>query len=812
MLSNTNHSNANWRALMDNGSLAQFGCYLRTRWINPRRIRFWLLVLIIVYTLLGFLALPWLVQYVAVNTAREDFGRELRIEAVHTNPYTLTLQIDGVALDDKDDRKLLAWKQLFVDLSWSSIVNRAWTLQTIRLDEPVIQEERFASGETRLSRLFTGSSDKAGEEEEPEPSDRAAEAEESGALPALRIDDMRVAGGILRFADNLPDAASPDDDQTKQVTLALQDLELSMDEFSLQEDASFPVSMDGQLAGGGELAFDGTLQLLPSFVLEGEAGVDELALVQAEPYLRRSAAVRINSGALNLSGQIRTEAQEPFAFRGSAGIDALSIGDGSDGDALIGWQSLGTEQLELSVGERQLETAPITVDGLSGRVVINEDRTTNFGQLMVEDTSSGAEEDDAAGAEEEAGPFGITIEGIELVDGALEFADNSLPLPFATSIHTLNGQISTLSSSSAQPATVNLEGQVADYGLARIGGTIHAWDPMRQTDLALTFRNLQIPEYSPYTVEFAGRKIAGGTMDLDLDYVVKDRQLDGSNNLVLRDLKLGEKMASSDAMDLPLDLAIALLKDSDGVIDLDLPVSGNVGEPDFAFGQVIRQALNNALASVVQAPFRFLASLVGADSEDLGRIDFPEGSSNLTPPQRERVAKLREALNERPSLVLELAGPFNPSIDGPQLQREKAVGALQQRLAEADRDVTDPSLTAASSQNAVETMFTNHYPDTDLETVRERFTGTQEESSEEAGFDALSYRNHLADQVIAAQSVSDADLEALATARAETVRGTLVDEGADNSISGDRVRLLEPTKVDSGEGERITMEVGIAAD
>jgi len=131
MLSNTNHSNANWRALMDNGSLAQFGCYLRTRWINPRRIRFWLLVLIIVYTLLGFLALPWLVQYVAVNTAREDFGRELRIEAVHTNPYTLTLQIDGVALDDKDDRKLLAWKQLFVDLSWSSIVNRAWTLQTI---------------------------------------------------------------------------------------------------------------------------------------------------------------------------------------------------------------------------------------------------------------------------------------------------------------------------------------------------------------------------------------------------------------------------------------------------------------------------------------------------------------------------------------------------------------------------------------------------------------------------------------------------------------------------------------------------------
>ncbi|TDT41693.1 uncharacterized protein DUF748 [Halospina denitrificans] len=811
MLSGTNHSNGKWRALMDNGSLSQFGCYLRTRWINPRRIRFWVLVLVLVYTLLGFLGLPWLVEYFAVKTAREDFGRELRIEAVHSNPYTLTLQIDGAVLDDKGDRQLLAWKQLFVDLSWSSIVNMAWTLETIRLEGPVIQEERFASGETRLSRLFTGSSDK-GAEEEPESSGKASEEEESGSLPALRIDDLRVEGGILRFADNLEGGAGAEGDQTNQVTLALQEFGLSMDQFSLQEGARFPISMGGQLAGGGELAFDGTLQILPSFALQGEAGIDELALVQAEPYLRQSAAVRIDSGALNLSGKIRTEAEEPFAFRGSAGIDALSIGDGSDDDALIGWQSLRTEQLDLRVGDSQLDTAPITVDGLSGRVVINEDRTTNFGQLMVENRSPDAkEEGDDTESEEDADPFGITIEGIELTEGSLKFADNSLPLPFATSIHTLNGQISTLSTSSAQAAEVNLEGQVADYGLARIGGTIHAWDPMRETDLGLTFRNLQIPEYSPYTVQFAGRKIAGGTMDLDLDYVVKDRQLDGSNNLVLHDLKLGEKMASSDAMDLPLDLAIALLKDSDGVIDLDLPVSGNVGEPDFDFGQVIRQALNKTLTSVVQAPFRFLASLVGADSEDLGRVEFPAGRGDLTPPQRERVAKLREALNERPELILELAGPFNPSTDGPSLQQGKAVGALEQRLAEADREVTDPSLTAASSQDAVETLFTTHYPDTDLETVRARFTGAQDESSEEDGFDVLSYRNHLAERVVAAQSVTDADLKALADARAEAVREALVDEGVENSISADRVRLLEAAEVDSGEGEPVTMEVGVAA-
>ena len=177
---------------MVNSALAHFGGTLRARWINPRRIRLWLILLVVVYTLLGFLGVPWLVQYLAVNTAREDFGRDLRIEAVHLNPYTLTFQIDGLALDDTDDRPLLAWEQLFVDLSWSSIVNRAWTFQTIRLDEPVIHEERFTSGETRLSRLI------------PESKARESEDEGAGSPPALRVEDLRVESAVLRFADNLP--------------------------------------------------------------------------------------------------------------------------------------------------------------------------------------------------------------------------------------------------------------------------------------------------------------------------------------------------------------------------------------------------------------------------------------------------------------------------------------------------------------------------------------------------------------------------------------------------------------------------------
>lgn len=779
---------------MHGSSLSRFGDYLKEKWTSPRRIRFWLLVLIILYTLLGFFGLPWIIQYVAVNTAQEDLGRDLRIESVQTNPYTLTLEINGLELDDIDNHKLLGWERLFVDLTWTSITNKAWTFETVQLDKPVVQEERFVSGETRLSRLASELSGKAPAEDKPAPP------------PALQIKQLDVENGVLRFVDNLK-SPSTETNKPKQVSLALQSIGLSVKDFALQQNTNFPVRFQGQLAQGGTLNFDGQLQLLPAFTLNGKTNIDKLALMQAEPYLRQFANVRLDSGTLTLSGQIHTDTQQPFAFNGSAGINELNVRNGANSETLIGWQSLETKQLNLRLKEKQLETDTITVDGLSGRVVIFEDQTTNFGQLIT----TQPEKTDTVENKETA-PFDVKIEGIDLNKGSLHFADNSLPLPFSTRIHALSGEVSTLSSTSAQPAEVKLEGEVAEYGLAQVNGALHAWHPTRQTTIHLQFRNLQIPEYSPYTVAFAGRKIAGGTMDLDLDYTIKNKRLDGKNNLLLHDLKLGEKVTSSNAMDLPLDLAIALLQDGDGVIDLTLPVSGNVGNPQFDFSKIIQQALGNIITSVVTAPFRFLANLVGDGSEELGKIEFAAGRTDLLPPQQQRVAMLREALNKRPQLILELAGPFNRAFDSPALKREKAIEALSQRLAEAGREVADPSLRAEANQGIIETLFNTYYPETDLEAVQASFTEEPSEAASEASFDALAYRNYLAEQIIEAQKVTEAELKAIANARSETARDALVNPETDTGIAAERVRILEPKQVDSVEGERIAMDVGIKAE
>lgn len=768
-----------------------------TKWLSPRRIRFWLLVLLALYALLGFFALPWAVKSMAVNTAQEDFDRELQIETVRTNPFTLTLRIEGLVLKDTDDQDLVTWDRLFVNFAWSSIINRAWTFSSIRIDNPIIQEERFASGETRFTRLAAeASGDKS---------------EGDSAPPALQVSELRIKGGEVRFTDNL-DVDADDTDTPQQVSLALEDIGLSIEDFTLHEETNSPMRLDAQLADdNGTLTLDGTLQMLPAIALEGDLSIEELALVQAAPYLQYFAGVRLDSGTFSLSGEMLADAdQQPFSFQGSAEILDLRVSQGSDDKTLVGWESLQTEQIDLNLKDRELETDVIVVDSLSGQIIINEDKTTNFGELGKKPPADTATSDETEQKESD-NPFGITVAGVELTDGAVHFEDNSLPLPFSTDIHTLNGEVSTISSTSSEPARLELEGEVEDYGRASAEGTVHAWQPMRQTKITLTFRNIKVPEYSPYTADFAGRAIAGGTMDLDLEYTIDEKQLDGENNLVLRDLELGEQVESSDAMDLPLNLAIALLEDSDGVIDITLPVAGDVSDPEFDFNAVIAEALKEAVTSVIEAPFRFLADLIGSDSEDLGQVEFAEGSADLSPPQRERIAELRDALNQRPSLTLELAGPFSRSFDGPALKREKAIEALRQRLSDAGRDTDDPSLTSESNQDMVEAMFTSSSSDNDLESIRARFTEEQNGSSDEPEFDALAYRNYLAEEVIAMQSVSDEELEAIGNERAEALRDALTKSDEETAIAGDRVRMMEPQEVDSVEEDLIAMEVDLAS-
>jgi hypothetical protein len=242
----------------------------------------------------------------------------------------------------------------------------------------------------------------------------------------------------------------------------------------------------------------------------------------------------------------------------------------------------------------------------------------------------------------------------------------------------------------------------------------------------MIFRNVEMTGLTPYSAKFAGRKIDSGKISLDLYYNVVDGRLKGENEIIVDSLKLGERVEGSDAMDLPLDLAIALLKDSNDRIQLGLPVAGSLDDPEFSYGHLIWKALVNVLTKIVTAPFRALASLVGGDEEDLGTVKFEVGKSRITPPEREKLAKLAVAMKQRPQLAIEVQGQYAPEADGAALKYLAVRQALAKRMGGTDITEmnlsTEPvNLTDPLTRKALDSLAAEGMNATELAALKESY-------------------------------------------------------------------------------------------
>jgi len=391
----------------------------------------------------------------------------------------------------------------------------------------------------------------------------------------------------------------------------------------------------------------------------------------------------------------------------------------------------------------------------------------------------------------------------------------SLPLPFAAAIRSLDGTISTLATQSDESARVELDGQVNEFGQAKISGSINAWAPGKFTDIQMVFRNLEMNRITPYTVQFAGWKIDAGRLDLDLDYKIKGGQLNGDNAIVIREMVVGEKVENPDGTSLPLKLAVALLKDSNGVIDIDLPVSGDVNNPEFSIGGVVVKAIFNVITKVITAPFRLLGSLVGNDSEDFGTLTFDPGSAELSPPDREKLQQLESAMAQRPELALDIAGVYSPASDRAALKEIRVDEQLEARIEVGQAEGEE--LSTVSQRREIEAMFLEQFPDEPLETLKSRFMRTPDVNETQAAddepaepiLDETAYVEGLRQSLIDAQEVTQQELTALADARAEAIIAAL---GSMQDGAPEPMVRSESVEVESEPGQPVQLELKVAVN
>jgi hypothetical protein len=291
-----------------------------------------------------------------------------------------------------------------------------------------------------------------------------------------------------------------------------------------------------------------------------------------------------------------------------------------------------------------------------------------------------------------------------------------------------------------------------------------------------------------------------------LRYRFDQKRMTGDNKVVIDELELGEKVPHPDAIDLPLGLAIALLKDADGRIDLDMPVSGSVDDPEFAIGRVVWKALVTLITKVVTSPFRLLGSLIGMESDQLGQVGFPPGRADLLPPEREKLANVATALAHRPELGLVVPAVADPAADRSALQQLQLDAAIEQAVQQAGGDLE------ARTRKVLEQLYVAAYPDQPLETLQSQLTvAPAGQAAGKARLDELAYIEELRRQLITAQPVDPAAIDALATARATAIRGALTGADRGEVVAPDRVAIGTRKNVRVQGGGDVVAELEISA-
>lgn len=528
----------------------------------------------------------------------------------------------------------------------------------------------------------------------PQPADKP-----SGKKPApgnpwrWSLKETRISQGEFKLTES---------SSGKPLLREISGLNLTLGPLGSQPAQPSPLNLNATLNTQSSLGFDGALTLAP-FTLKGEFKQQGLPLKWAQPYLQDLLRITVRDGQLASRTRLdlTTNAEGALSkleVTGGLDIDQLFVLDRADNQRLLQIDRLELSGLHYDGISQQVKISDILLRKPFARIEINEDGITNLQQLVLPQ---------AASSEPANGPVPrITIDQVRTEQGNLRFADRSLSPEFVVDIASLSGQSRHISNIPGQRSDLAFNGKVDRYAPVTIRGNTNLLIEQPVLDVAVTFSNLELTTFTPYSSTYAGYAIDKGQLSMKLNYKLQGNRLEGDNDITIKKLQLGEKIKSEQAKDMPLGLAIALLSDANGVIQMNLKVKGNLDQPNFSLGNIFWDVLGNTLRKAITSPFSLLASLTGG-TEDLDELPFLLGEPALTPTQQIRLTKLAQALKERPKISMNIRGKVNFNEERPILQRQKLERALTKITGmQVDLDLLeqDPILQAALAE-AYEARF-----------------------------------------------------------------------------------------------------------
>ncbi len=704
-----------------------------------------------------------------------------------------------------------SWDSLALRDVQLDVQARTVSVDGVKLLHPGVQVMREADGQLDAARWLRASA----------PAPAGAPSQAAGAPWHVQVRNATLSDGLLQFAD----ASLHPEQHLPPVRAELRQLQVEVQDFAWSGDRPMPparVTLSARigrpsLAGsrsprGGELGWKGTLGASP-LTASGNLRIVRFPVALVTPWVAERLPVSLLRAEAGYVGRVDLRAA-PAGLAVTATGDALlgdvhlttlaaappasaaSTASATPPDELLGWQSLSLKGLKFALkpdATPRLDIAQVDLDDLFARVLVTEQGRLNLqdiggasaGATPPGDAASAppAPPASAAAAASTPLPIDIAIGGIRLVNGRVDYTDHFVRPNYSAALTELNGSLGAFSSTSRDMAALQLHGRAEGTALLDITGQVNPLAPPLALDVQAKATDLELAPLSPYAGKYAGYAIERGKLSMDVAYRIDaDGRLEAKNQVILNQLTFGDAIDSPTATKLPVRLAVALLKDRNGVIDINLPISGSVNDPQFSVGGIVVKLIVNLLVKAVTSPFSLLAG--GGSGPDMSAIEFRPGTAVVTDASAAALDKVATALVDRPALQMTITGTADPQAERVDWQRESVEARLRAMARDESLRAGAPASAPASAPAALapaarSALLRTLYQQTRLPDKPRNALGLAKDIPE-ADMAALLAKN---------VPVNDEAMRQEALTRAIAVRDALIAKG----ISSDRLFLAAPT-------------------
>ncbi|WP_028222550.1 DUF748 domain-containing protein [Paraburkholderia oxyphila] len=611
-----------------------------------------------------------------------------------------TLNLDGLKLAARGSKTTaVALAKGTVQVTQVDLAARTAQIASVDANGLAINVERTKDGKIDLMQLA------GGHEAAPERTaiHAAQKSVKEGPAWHYKIDSVSVSGGSVNFTDS----TTP-----RPVKLAVAPLDLKIQQISDDMKHALPIDLKATVNKKGTLALNGDVNPTP---LKAQLKIDANRLDAAafEPYFGSELNAVIASALLNMKGQLAVEQGKALKanYRGDAALVDVRMLDKATSDPFAGWRSLALSNLKASYDDARgtdVDASRVTFAGFYGRVLLDAQGKLNLkdvvahqsgqAQSLTRDTSghepvpltpqaASAPVQTASAPAPASAPATVTAAQppkhpvrlhfgeLVLQGGRVTYTDNFIKPNYSADLVQIQGTVGAFGTESTTPAPVDVSAKLAANGPITIKGNVNPLIDKPALDITASAHDIELTNLTPYSAKYAGYPITKGKLNVDLHYQLANDQLSAINHIFIDQLTFGDHVENDTATKLPVRLAISLLKNRRGEIDVNIPVSGSLSNPEFSLGGLIWKAVLNLIAKAVTAPFSLLANAFGGGGEELGYVEFAPGTATLTDTDNKKLDTIAKALDDKPSIKIDLIGRVDPAVDTPAL-REAYVDRL----------------------------------------------------------------------------------------------------------------------------------------